>query len=215
MAFGHKPNKGIIEGIGLNVLYDRVLKINSQKKYADGAGMQQVADLKTAESRWGVGAVLRYPLGQGPKAIVVGGALTYGKQTFTVAQTLPNDEKTDIPNVAYTMISPSVFIQAPVLPKITLIADLAFHAITNTGAIQQPDQYGAATVTGFELNAGLDYALTKNIFARVAFRYETIGFKFKGDPMSMTHMRDTDPEQDVTGATDTYLGGTATLGYLY
>ena len=215
MAFGHKPNKGIIEGLGLNVLYDQVLKINSQKKYADTSGMQAVADLKTAESRWAVGAVLRYPLGEGPKAIVVGGSLSYGKQRFEVQQTLPNNEKTDIPNVNYTMLTPSVFIQAPVIPKITLLADAAFHAITDTGAIQQPDQYGASTVTGFEINAGLDYALTKNIFARAQFRYETIGFKFKGDPVSMTHMRDTDPEQDVTGAKDTYVGGTATIGYLY
>ena len=55
--------------------------------------------------------------------------------------------------------------------------------------------------------------VTKNIFARVSFRYETIGFKFKGDPTSQTNIRDTDPEQDVNGARDNYFGGTATVGY--
>jgi opacity protein-like surface antigen len=159
--------------------------------------------------------VLRYPLGQGPSAVVVGGSLTYGKQKFEVFQSLPNGEKTDIPNVNYTMISPAVFIQAPVAPKITLLADAAFHAITNTGDIQTPAQYGASTVTGFEVNAGVDYALSPSLFVRVSGRYETISFKFKGDPMSMTHTRDTDPDQDVTGAKDSYLGGTATIGYLY
>lgn len=219
MAFGNKP-KGIISGIGFEVLYDRVLMINSQKKFANGQGEQVVADLKTSESRWNVAAVLRYPLGQGPRAIVVGGKLGYGRQKFNVEQTLPNSgmppQKTDIPNVHYTMLSPTAFIQAPISGKIILNADASFHAVTNTGAIQNPDQYGAATVTGYELNVGADYMLMTNIFVRAGIRYEAIGFTFKGDPMSMTHTRDTDAtDQDVTGAKDSYFGGVATVGYLY
>jgi len=61
---------------------------------------------------------------------------------------------------------------------------------------------------------GGDYALTRNIFARASFRFETIGFKFKGTG-AMTTGRDTDPEQDVFGARDNYLGGAVTVGYLY
>jgi hypothetical protein len=58
--------------------------------------------------------------------------------------------------------------------------------------------------------------LTSNIFVRADVRYEGIGLTFKGDPMSMTHTRDTDAtDQDVMGAKDTYFGGAATLGYLY
>ncbi len=219
LSFNHKP-KGIIGGLGLEILYDQVIKINSQKKFADGQGQQQVRDLATSESRWGVAAVLRYPLGQGPRAIVVGGKLGYNKQKFTVEQTLPDSgmpaQKTDIPNVAYTMLSPSLFVQAPISSKIILNAEVAFHAVTDTGDIQTPAQYGAATVTGYELNVGADYMLTTNIFIRAGLRYEGIGLTFKGDPMSMTHTRDTDPmDQDVMGAKDTYFGGAATLGYLY
>lgn len=219
LSFSHKP-KGIIGGLGVEILYDQVLKINSQKKFADGQGMQQVRDLATSESRWEVSAVLRYPLGQGPRAIVVGGKLGYGRQKFTVEQTLPNSgmpaQKTDIPNVNYTMLSPSAFVQAPIAPKIILNADLAFHAVTDTGAIQQPDQYGAATVTGYEINVGADYMLKTNIFIRAGIRYEGIGLTFKGDPNSMTHTRDADAtDQDVMGAKDAYFGGAATVGYLY
>mgnify|MGYP006210288641 CR=1 FL=1 len=61
---------------------------------------------------------------------------------------------------------------------------------------------GAATVSGFEFEAGADYMLTPSIFARAAFRYQTIGFKFKGDPMSQTHTRDTDAEQTLRRAHD-------------
>jgi len=157
--------------------------------------------------------VFRYPLGK----IVVGGSLSYGKQSFTVQQSLPNNAPTDIPSVSYTMITPAGFLKYPVTPKITANVDLAFHAITDTGQIQASGMagYGAATVTGFEFEGGADYMVKKNIFARVSFRYETIGFTFKGDPTSQTNIRDTDADQDVTGARDTYFGGTATVGYVY
>ncbi len=216
MSFS-KGSKGIIRNIGLTLLYDQVLLINSQKRYSDEQGNQRVANIDTKESRWAVGPVLRYPVGK----MLVGGSLTYGKQQFMIAQTLPSpapaNTQTDIPSVQYTMFTPAAFLKYPITPKITANVDAAFHAITNTGQIQASGMtgYGAATVTGFELELGGDYRGTKNIFARASFRYETIGFKFKGDPTSQTNIRDTDPEQDVTGAKDTYIGGTATVGYVY
>lgn len=211
LAFG--KTKGLLRGLGLTVLYDQVLIINSQKRYADQQGNQQVATLDTKENRWAVGPVLRYPMGK----VVLGGGLTYGRQQFAIQQTLPNNEPTDIPNVHYTMLTPSVFVKYPVTPKIVLNADAAFHAITNTGQIQQTGMagYGASTVTGFEVEGGGDYMVTKNIFARASVRYESISFKFKGDPTSQTNIRDTDPEQDVMGAKDTYFGGTVSVGYVY
>ncbi len=205
--------KGLLRGLGLNLMYDQVLLINSRKRYSDEQGMQRIATLDTKENRWAVGPVFRYPMGK----VVLGGSLTYGRQQFKVAQTLPNNESSDIPNVHYTMVTPAVFVKYPVTPKINLNADAAFHAISNTGQIQQTGMagYGAATVTGFELEGGGDYMLTKNIFARASVRYQSIGFKFKGDPTSQTNVRDTDPEQDVMGAKDVYFGGSVTVGYVY
>ncbi|HSD90885.1 MAG TPA: hypothetical protein VLB44_25345 [Kofleriaceae bacterium] len=214
LSFSHKP-AGIVSGLGLEILYDQVLVINSQKKYPDQMGNLVTASLATKESRYGVGAVLRYPLGTGPRAIVVGGKLSYAKQQFTVAQTLPNNDPTDVPNVSYSILSPAAFIQAPVIPKVTLNAQLAFLAVTDTGDIQKPAQYGAATVTGYQINVGGDYMIMPSVFVRAEIRYESFGFTFKGDPMSMTNTRDTDPDQDVQGAKDTYFGGAATVGYVY
>jgi len=215
LAFSHKKKKDILQGIGLNVLYDQVLVINSRKRYLDGMGTAQTADLTTKENRWLVGGVFRYPLTQGVKGIVVGGGLSYGKQTFSIAQALPNMEPTDIPNVAYSMVTPSAFVNFPVTEKIILNLDAGFHAILNTGDIQSRTQYGAATVAGFSVDFGGDYMITKAIFARASVRYQSISFSFKGDPMSQTHTRDTDPEQDVTGAKDVYFGGAVTVGYVY
>jgi hypothetical protein len=215
MSLNHKKPPTIVSGIGINVLYDQVLKINSQKRYSDMMNNPQVANLDTKESRWTIGGVFRYPIGKGAMAPVVGGTLSYSKQKFTVAQTLPNNEPTDIPNVSYSMFSPGVFVRFPVIPKLTANLDAAFHAITDTGAIQTRTQYGAATVSGYTLLVSADYAITPNIFARAGIRYQKIGFTFKGDPMSQTNTRDTDPEQDVTGASDSYFGGVATVGYVY
>lgn len=215
MSLNHKKPPTIVSGIGINVLYDQVLKINSQKRYSDEMNNPQIANLDTKESRWTIAGVFRYPLGKGAKAPVVGGALGYSRQKFTVAQTLPNAEPTDIPNVEYSMFSPGVFVRFPVIPKLTANLDAAFHAITDTGAIQTRPQYGAATVSGYSIVLGADYAITPNIFARAGIRYQKIGFTFKGDPMSQTNTRDTDPEQDVTGASDSYFGGVATVGYVY
>ena len=214
LSFSHKPN-GILSGLGLNVMYDRVLFINSQKRYTDANGMSQTANLSTQESRWSVGAVLRYPFGTGAKAPVLGGRVAFSKQEFTIAQTLPNGDVTDIPNVSYTILEPGLFLQFPITEKLIFNADASFLAVLGAGEIVQAAQYGAATVTGFELGAGLDYMITKSIFIRAGIRFETIGFNFKGNPMSMTNTRDTDPDQDVMGASDQYLGAAATIGYAY
>jgi hypothetical protein len=214
LSFGHK-RKDLIQHIGLNIIYDKVLIINSQKRYSDVMNNPQVADLTTKESRWGFAGVFRYPLSKKKNAIVVGGSLGFAKQSFSVAQTLPNGQPTDIPNVSYSMLSPAAFLRVPAIPKLTFNLDAAFHAVIGTGDIGLQAQYGRATVSGYEVELGADYMIKPNIFARAGIRYQAIGFAFKGDTMSQTNTRDTDPEQDVTGAKDSYFGGTASIGYAY
>jgi hypothetical protein len=215
LAFGHK-NKSITANIGAEVLYDKAIKINSQKRYIDATGAGQVANLTTSESRFAIAAVFRYPLGQGANAPVVGGKLGYQSKEFTIAQTLPNNDPTDVPNVKYSMIEPSVFFIYPASPKLALRLNAGFLAITNTGDIQKPTEYGAATVSGFDLGAGVDFNLTPNIFVRGVGMVQTIGLTFKGDPMSKANLRDNDgTTQEVMGARDTYFGGAVTLGYAY
>ena len=125
-------------------------------------------------------------------------------------------ETTDVPNVAYKIIEPEAFFIYPASPKMNLSVNAGFLAITNTGDIQKTTQYGPATVSGFELGAGVDYNVTKNIFVRGEGLLQTIGFTFKGDPMSKANTRDNDPAtQEVLGARDTYFGGAVTLGYIY
>ena len=211
MAFNRK-NKSITSGIGIEVLYDKALKINSQKRYIDMNGAGQVANLETSESRLKIAAVLRYPVGK----MVVGGKLGYQTKRFNINQTLPNNDPTDVPNVYYKMIEPEAFLIYPASPKLNFNASAGFLAVTDTGDLQKPTEYGAASVTGFDLAAGIDYGFTKNIFLRAEGMLQTIGMSFKGDQMSLTNTRDNDPTtQEVVGARDTYFGGAVTLGYIY
>ena len=199
LAVGHK-RRDMLKNIGLTVMYDKVIKINSR---------QGTTTLPTTQARYAFGAAFRYPIGQ---KLVAGANLRYGRQNFTISTV--GGVSAEIPNVNYTILDPSVFLRFMATPKIILNVNLGFMAFLNTGAIQKNDSYGAATVTGFEGEIGGDYLLTKNIFARASFRFESIGFKFKGSG-AMTTGRDTDMDQDVFGASDKYLGGAVTVGYLY
>ncbi len=195
LAIGHEGT-GLLKNLGLTAMYDKVLVINSKSM-----GMT----LPTSEARYAFGAVFRYPFGSGG---MVAASLRYGRQNFTITGMV------DVPNFNYTIIDPSLMLRYPITQKIVLGANFGFMGILGTGAIQKNDEYGAASVSGFEGEIGGDYMLTKNLFGRAAFKFEAISFTFKGTGAKSTN-RDTDAEQDVQGANDNYYGGAITVGYLY
>jgi hypothetical protein len=198
LAFGHKK-KGVLTGIGISAMYDQALLISSQTNSG--------TKLKTASNRYQFGGVFRYPLGQSPNALVVGGRLSYGRQSFQIQQ------GSDLPNVNYTMIEPGAFVKIP-LGKIVFNLDVGYQLISNTGQMTKGENYGKATVSGIDFAVSGDYALSTALFARAGLNVSRIGYKFDGSGM-LTTMRDNDPEQDVKGATDMYLGAAFTIGYLY
>ncbi len=198
LAFGHKK-KGVLTGIGISAMYDQALLISSQKN--DGT------KLKTTSNRYQFGGVFRYPLGASPTALVVGGRLSYGRQSFQIQM------GSDLPNVNYTMIEPGAFVKLP-FGKLVFNVDFGYQLISNTGQMTKGDQYGKATVSGIDFAFSGDYALTPAVFARAGVKLERIGYKFDGSG-ALTTTRDADAEQDVKGATDLYIGAAFTVGYLY
>jgi hypothetical protein len=193
MALGHSTTKGQLKNIGATFFYDQVLLVKSQ----DMTGKE----LKSAQSRFGVGLVYRYPFGESASSPVIGARVRYGRQAFKITQPAP------LPNVNYTVIDPGIFFRLP-LGKISLDANLGYLAIPNTGQMQNMDKYGAATVGGFELGLGADYNLTQEIFLRGTFDYETIRYSFKGAGQLTENGK-------VKGAADSYYGGYVTAGYLF
>jgi len=200
LAIGHKRT-GMAKNLGLTVMYDKVLRINSKQ------GDPPVT-LPTSQSRFALGAAFRYPLG---KATVTA-AVRYGKQAFTIPAAGAGQPA--VPSVSYTVIDPMLGVKYQLGAKLLLNVNLGFMLITNTGAIQDNMSYGAATVSGIEGEAGIDYLITDKVFVRAAARFSTIGFTFKGSG-DLSNNRDSDAEQDVFGARDTYLGGAVTAGFLY
>jgi len=204
LAVGHK-RKDFLKNLGLNVMYDRVIVINSKdmtgKVYA------------SSESRFGIGAVFRYAFNRTATSPVVLGSLGYSSQAFTISSS--GGTMIGIPNVQYSILEPGLGMRYPVTEKLIAGLDVKLMAITGTGQIQNADQYGSASVLGVEGALGVDYLITRNIFARAAFRFETIGYTFKGTG-TLSNARDGNPATiDVAGARDTYIGGLATVGYLY
>jgi TolB-like protein len=212
-AITHK-NTGMLANLGIEVMYDKVIVISSKKPYIDTSMNQQTATLNTVEDHFSVGAVFRYPLGPA----VVGAKLMYMTQQFNIEQVLPNGSPTDVPDVQYAAIEPKAFVKYTVLPGLIANAEGGFMLVTKTGDISQDGMtgYGGSKDTGFELTAGVDYNLTKAIFARAYVHLEEIKLTFKGDANSLSNTRDSDPTtQDVLGATDLYWGGAVAIGYAY
>lgn len=212
MALGHNY-RGFLTGLGIEVMYDRVIRIRSQRKYLDAMMNQQVANLATTEDRVSVGAVLRYPV---TSSVVIGGKVQYSRQQFDIAQQLPNNAPTDVPSVLYAMYEPKLFLNYSPAARVALNLEGGYMLVSSPGAIANGTTgYGSTSASGFELSAGFDINVAKHIFIRVLGRLERISLTFKGDPNSLASTRDGDPMQDVHGATDLYFGGAAMLGFAY
>jgi hypothetical protein len=195
---------GLLSDLGVNVAVDRVLKIESK----NAAGMV----FATTESRLGFGVTLRHAFGRTVTAPVVLGTFNYSSQEFSIA----NASAADIPSIKYAMFEPGLGLRLPVTAKLILGLDAKVMLITDTGDIQQPTQYGTADLLGFEGALAVDYLFTRSIFARAAFRYETIDHTFRGNG-AQANARDGDATttDDVSAARDSYVGGFVTLGYAY
>lgn len=215
MAFNLK-NKGTSRNIGVIGVLDKVLKIESKFAYTDAMMVDQVVSLPTEQQRWGIGVVYRYNLGKGPTKPTIKAAIRYNRAKFIIDKgAAPADAgKIDIPNMDYTYYDPGVALRYPVSPKLALQADARFLFVTDTGEMQQVDQYGGATVTGFDVDAGLEYKVDPRLFIRAGGRIIGVAYDFKGTGAETTD-RDADAEQDVFGALDRYTGGYVTAGYLF
>ena len=103
MAFSHK-NNGLITGLGLEVMYDKVININSQKKYVDD--MMDSADREPRDRRGSVLDRCRVALSGEPGA---GGRRQDPVLEPAVQHRADVRERsmaTDVPNVHYQMAEP-------------------------------------------------------------------------------------------------------------
>lgn len=206
LAF-NKKNRSFTRNLGLTALFDRALKIESQLQTA---GMTYT--LPTVEQHLAIGVVYRHPLSA---TLTLEGSLRYNKRKFVIDKSSAPMDAVDIPNTDYTYVDPGVGVRYVLSPKAALSGDARFLLITDTGEMQSPDQYGASTVTGVDLSIGFDYQVATKIVLRASAGLATIGYAFKGNG-ALTNNRDGDATSiDVSGARDTYFGGSAGAAYAF
>ncbi|HLU68611.1 MAG TPA: hypothetical protein VKZ63_20160 [Kofleriaceae bacterium] len=207
MAFG--GDRGVLANIGVGFVADRVIRLNS----AVDDGMGGVATLGTRHSRYGASLLYRHNFGDGPRGLSLGLSVGYSRLSFVIDKAAaPEGVIVDVPNVVYSYLDPGASVRIPVGP-LTALIEGKFLAVLGTGEIQQPEQYGAATVTGLDVDAGLEYRIGEHFLARAGARLMYLGFAFKGTGTLAD--RDQNGEVDVGGASDRYLGGYVTAGYAF
>jgi hypothetical protein len=203
-AFG--AGSGAASRLGITFLYDKAFGINSS--VIDPNTMEAIT-VPTVQRRWGVGAAYRMAFGKSPTNPSITLLVGYHKSRFVIDKQASPVE-IDVPNTKYTWIDPGVRFRVGLSRPIALYAEARALAVLFTGEVQKPMQYGAATVTGLDADAGIEYWITSRYLLRVGARYTALGYDFKGN--GVLSDRDGDGETDVGGALDAYLGGYATLG---
>ena len=209
LAFG--GDRGVTANIGIGFVAERAIGLKSAVD--DGAGGQ--TQLATRQSRYGANLRYRHNFGSNPDGLSVEASVGFNKMSFVIdKKAAPMNVIVDVPNVSYTYIDPGIGARIPIMSKLSGVLEAKFLAVLDTGEIQKPEQYGAATVTGFDMDAGLEYRIGQHFLARGGVTLMFMGYKFKQGTGELLD-RNNDMADDVGGASDRYLGGYVTGGYIF
>jgi hypothetical protein len=203
----NRKNRSLTKNLGVTALFDRVVAISSEVR-----STTMTYKLDTTEQHLAVGLVYRHPLSA---ALALEGSVRWNKRTFAIDKGAAPADAVDIPNTDYSYVDPGVGLTYALGGKAALGADARFLLITDTGEMQAVDQYGASTVTGVDVSASFDYRVAAKMVVRATAGFATIGYAFKGNG-ALTNNRDNDPtDVDVSGARDTYFGGSLGAAYQF
>jgi hypothetical protein len=196
LAF-NKKNKSITRNIGLSVLFDRVIKIESRLQYDEG-GTPMTAVLGTTQQHYAVGLLYRHMVGD---KIAVIGSIRYNRMTFAIDKaSAPPTVTVQIPNVDYASVDPGVALKYLLNPKMVVGGGLSVGAVLGTGEMQT--DIGAASVLPIGVDGGVAYYLNPKIVLRGDLHITTYGMSFKDSPT-------------VKSGRDTWFGAAATAAYAF
>ena len=199
-----------LAGLGVGGDFDQALSLTLH------ATAESSVAMKITQRRYSAGLRYRLLLGHTATSPAITLSANYGARSFLVARGgLMTASSIDLPDVDYRLVEPGVAFRLPLGRWLAL--ELSGHALLarSAGPIQRPDQYGQASIAGGDASAGVDLVLGDRIALRLAGEATLLRFTFAGTGMLSTN-RDGDPSTiDVRGATDRYLGGSATLAVLY
>lgn len=191
-----------LDRVALVFELDRAVGMRS--RYSDGA---MDYDLPTDQSRWGVGARYVLPLG----SVDVDTGIGYGQLRHHI-----DDGGVDlgVPDVQYRYLDVGAAVAAPVAKRVSARVSARYLAIVGAGEIVTASAYGRAAVRGIDMDAAVAYAIAPEVDLSAGVRYLRVALDFDGTG-DMATARDGDPDQDVAGAADRYVGGYVQVGYAF
>jgi len=197
-------------GIGVAGEFDQQIGLTTRTSDA------MATALETTSRRWNVGGRFRYAFGGRATSPSIAIGAGYGVRQFVVDRSpLQEGAVLDLPDVEYKYVDPGLWLRLPLGSRFAISAGARALLFLDAGAIQETAEYGAAELTGVDAEAGLELLITRNILVHVSGAYTRIGYDFVGNG-TQTNNRDGDPvSQDIGGAADQYLGGSATIGVMF
>jgi hypothetical protein len=206
-AFSDGP-RGKLANLGIGLVIDRVIKLNS------AVGEEMPVNLATRMWRYGANVRYRHNFDEAANGYSVQASLGFNSAGFAIKKSeAPAGVNVDVPNVNYKYLDVGVGGRVPLIKKLSFLAEAKLLAPLTTGQIQTNSHYGPATVLGFDGEAVFEYQITESLMARAGARLMLVNFSFDGD--GALDDRDGNGEDDVSGASDRYLGGFLTAGYWF
>jgi opacity protein-like surface antigen len=136
------------------------------------------------------------------------GGLDYLGQSFVVGLPDPTAMNASVPDVKYSALRPNIGGRIALGDKFGIFAGIGYLIVLNAGEITSDTYFhkDRSSVSGFDVNVGVSYALSQHIQIRPVLDYRRYAFKFKP---AMT-----DP-YIAGGATDQYIGATVSAVYVF
>jgi ribosomal protein L21 len=206
-----------LAGLGFAGMYDKTLKL--QLETSAERGVKVPVD----QSAYSFGVRFRYVIGKRATSPSIVAGVDYGRRRWKANRSGLMDRTSnnglgslDLPDTNYAFTAPTLGLRVPVHPMVALVADGSVLFVSKAGPIQKSDMYGKAKILGFSVGAGIDVTIANRFALRAQFEMTQFGYTFVDGGGELANGRDMDPmTQDIGGAQDRSLGGSATLGVLY
>ncbi len=144
LAFS-KPD-GMLAGIGLTFVFDRVFVLKS--RYAED-------EFDTTQQRFGIGVRYRLPLGKRATLPTIHVGIGYSQLSFIIDN---GATAIGLPDVEYAYLDPGVGMRLPLgTAKLALLVDARYLLVLETGEMGNADNYGSGAVAGLDIDAGVEF----------------------------------------------------------
>lgn len=196
--------RGRLVGPGITASYAH--SVGAGADFADDDEDDGMLTLPVVQAAYAVG--LRYRLPLGPALIEVGGSHRTAIQRI--------DERPDwveIPDAEYRSLAAEARVELLTTGRAAIAVGARLHRVLDAGELSSLDGYGSATLSAYELEAGLDIPLAGGLFATASIDYRKVTMTFVGDGDLAT--LEGNQVSDVFGATDRYLDAHLALGARY